>query len=62
MYKFRSMIVDKSANEYNLKADVNRIFPFEHFIRASKIDELPQLINCLIGNMAIIGPRPASVD
>lgn len=62
MFKFRSMRVDKKANENNFKADTNRIFPFGAFIRASKIDELPQLINCFIGDMAIVGPRPASVD
>lgn len=62
MYKFRSMRVDKKANENNFKADTNRIFPFGAFIRATKIDELPQLLNCLLGSMAIIGPRPASVD
>ena len=62
MFKFRSMRVDKKANENSFKADTNRIFPFGAFIRASKIDELPQLLNCLIGDMAIVGPRPASVD
>lgn len=62
MFKFRSMRVDKKANENSFKADTNRIFPFGRFIRASKIDELPQLLNCLMGDMAIIGPRPASVD
>lgn len=62
MFKFRSMRVDRNANENNFKADTNRIFPFGAFMRATKIDELPQLLNCLLGDMAIIGPRPASVD
>lgn len=62
MLKFRSMRVDKKADEQSFKADPNRIFPFGAFMRATKIDELPQLINCFIGDMAIIGPRPASVD
>lgn len=62
MYKFRSMRVDKGANESSFKADTNRIFPWGAFMRASKIDELPQLINCFIGDMAIIGPRPAAKD
>lgn len=62
MYKFRSMKVDKKANEISFKADTNRIFPFGAFMRASKIDELPQLLNCFLGDMAIIGPRPASID
>jgi len=62
MYKFRSMYVDKSANERNLKPDQSRIFPFGQFIRATKIDELPQLLNVFLGSMAVVGPRPAAVD
>lgn len=62
MFKFRSMRVDRSANEKSFKADVNRIFPFGQFMRDTKIDELPQLINVLIGQMSVIGPRPAAVD
>lgn len=62
MWKFRSMRVDKGADESSLRADANRIFKFGEFMRASKIDELPQLLNILNGTMSIIGPRPASVD
>jgi lipopolysaccharide/colanic/teichoic acid biosynthesis glycosyltransferase len=62
MFKFRSMRVDRDAGEHSFKADTNRVFPFGAYLRASKIDELPQLLNCLVGDMAIIGPRPASKD
>ena len=62
MFKFRSMKIVKNADESNFKADTNRIFPFGRFIRATKIDELPQLLNILFGNMSIVGPRPASID
>lgn len=62
MYKFRSMRVANGANEKKFKADEDRIFPFGKFIRATKIDELPQLLNILIGTMTIVGPRPAAVD
>ena len=62
MFKFRSMRVDKNANENGFKADTNRIFAFGEFIRRSKIDELPQLLNILFGDMSVVGPRPASVD
>ena len=62
MFKFRSMRVDKSANEASLRPDEERIFPFGHFIRKVKIDELPQLINILNGTMSIIGPRPVAKD
>ena len=65
MYKFRSMKVlkaPKKGDEASLRPDENRIFPFGHFIRKSKIDELPQLFNILNGTMSIIGPRPVAED
>ena len=57
MYKFRSMRQGK-ANESVFRGDEDRIFPFGAFIRATKLDELPQLLNILIGDMSIVGPRP----
>ena len=62
MFKFRSMTVDKKANEKSLRADATRIFKFGSFIRATKIDELPQLLNVFLGQMSIVGTRPAAVD
>ena len=62
MFKVRSMRVDNQANEKSFKADVNRIFPWGAFMRSSKIDELPQLLNVFLGDMSVIGPRPASAD
>lgn len=62
MYKFRSMRVDKNANEKSLRPDQDRIFPFGRFIRAIKIDELPQLLNVFLNDMSVVGPRPAAVD
>ncbi len=62
MFKFRSMRVDKNADEKNFKADTNRIFGWGEFIRRTKIDELPQLLNVFAGQMSVIGPRPASAD
>ena len=61
MFKFRSMRQGK-ANEAVFRGDEDRIFPFGQFIRATKIDELPQLLNIFIGDMSIVGPRPAAVD
>ena len=65
MYKFRSMRVLKAPKkgvEASLRPDEDRIFPFGHFIRKAKIDELPQLINILNGTMSIVGPRPVAED
>ena len=62
MFKFRSMRVAKAANETSLRPDEDRIFPFGHFIRKVKIDELPQLLNILNGTMSIVGPRPVAQD
>lgn len=62
MFKFRSMRVDNNAHEKNFKADKNRIFKWGDIMRRTKIDELPQLINVFMGQMSVIGPRPASAD
>lgn len=62
MFKFRSMKVAKNADEKSLRPDQDRIFPFGRIIRSTKIDELPQLLNVFLGDMAVVGPRPASVD
>ncbi|MBR7123068.1 MAG: sugar transferase [Oscillospiraceae bacterium] len=62
MYKFRSMRVDRNANEKSLRPDQDRIFPFGRFIRATKLDELPQLLNVFLGDMTVVGPRPAAID
>lgn len=55
-YKFRSMHQDSHFDPYTREND-NRIFPFGHFMRKSRIDELPQLFNVLRGDMHLIGPR-----
>lgn len=58
--KFRSMIVDaeKYAGAVLATEDDPRITKVGKFIRATRIDELPQLINILKGDMSIVGPRP----
>ena len=59
IFKFRSMVVNKSANTENkLYENDPRITRTGRFIRKTSIDELPQLLNILIGDMSFIGPRP----
>lgn len=58
LYKFRSMRVDSGAIHATTLRGDPRIFPFGAFLRKSKLDETPQLINILKGEMSVIGPRP----
>lgn len=57
-YKFRSMRVDSGKVRLTTLQNDDRIFPFGKFIRKSKIDEMPQVVNILKGEMSVVGPRP----
>ncbi len=59
VYKLRSMTTDSEKNGAQFaQANDARITRVGHFIRKTRIDELPQFVNVLMGNMSIIGPRP----
>lgn len=61
MIKFRSM-KDAFDSEGNPLPDEERITPFGHKLRSTTLDEMPQLINVLKGDMSIVGPRPQLAD
>ena len=58
MLKFRSMHVNKDADKIQATKNDPRKFPFGNFMRKSNIDELPQFLNILKGDMSFVGPRP----
>lgn len=64
IYKFRSMIVDAEKDGKSQPATDHdpRITPVGRVLRATRLDELPQLIDILIGNMSLVGPRPERIE
>ncbi len=57
IFKFRTM-TDKRGADGNLLPDAERLTRFGRFLRRTSIDELPQLVNILRGEMSFVGPRP----
>jgi lipopolysaccharide/colanic/teichoic acid biosynthesis glycosyltransferase len=60
VYKFRTMTSDCDA-QGNLLSDEVRLIPLGQFFRKASLDELPQLVNVLMGDMSFVGPRPLLV-
>lgn len=61
-YKFRSMRVNEDSNKKQATRNDSRITKLGAFMRRTSIDELPQFVNVLIGNMSIVGPRPHMIS
>ena len=63
LFKFATMLKDSpklGSGTVTLKNDP-RVLPFGKFLRKTKINELPQLLNILIGDMSVVGPRPQTL-
>lgn len=60
LIKFRTMTNEKDENG-ELLPDEKRLIPYGQFLRSTSLDELPEFFNILIGQMAIVGPRPLLV-
>ncbi len=61
IYKFRTMN-EKTDESNQLLPDKDRLTKFGQFLRATSLDELPELFNILLGDMSIVGPRPLLIS
>jgi len=61
IWKFRTMTLGRS-DDGELLPDEQRMTRFGRFLRASSLDELPELVNVLVGDMSLVGPRPLLME
>ena len=61
LLKFRTMTMERDE-EGSLLPDADRMTSFGRFLRSTTLDELPELINVLLGDMSVVGPRPLLVE
>jgi len=62
VFKFRSMHIGSDKQESISLPNDTRAFGFGSFLRKTKLDEIPQFINVLIGDMSVVGPRPEDIN
>ena len=60
-FKFRTMVINSEEDTKFADNNDNRLTKFGKFLRISALDEMPQFLNVIIGNMSVVGPRPHPV-